>query len=137
MGMFSELKKMDDKKQEKKEGKQSPTLTTSPKTTKSQATNKVNQSINQPVNKSINLPIDTSQVIAKPKGFYITKNQDEDLDEAVKKLNKRLEGKVMVKIDRSTILRLLIEEANLTKEETIERLSNQLINRLINQLTNK
>ncbi len=95
----------------------------------------VNQSINRPINQPINVPLDTSSVIAKPKGFYISYKQDEDLDEAVKKLSKKLEGKALVKIDRSTILRLVLEDANLASDDTIERLSKQLIHRLINQLT--
>jgi hypothetical protein len=57
-------------------------------------------------------------------GFYITGKQDEDLDEAVKRLSKKLEGKVMMKIDRSIVLRLVLDEANLSSEDTIERLSN-------------
>jgi hypothetical protein len=84
----------------------------------------------------MNQPIDNTNVLGKPKGFYITGKQDEALDEVVKKLSKKLEGKAMIKIDRSIVLRLILDEANLLSDDTIERLSNQLINRLINQLTN-
>jgi hypothetical protein len=114
-----------------------PSAATSPKASNTRDTRPIDQSINPPVNRLINQPIDTSHVIAKPKGFYITHKQDKELDEAVRKLSKKLEGKAMIKIDRSTILRLVLEEADLTAEATIKRLTNQLINRLINQLTNK
>jgi hypothetical protein len=97
----------------------------------------IDRSINRPVNRAMHPPLDHTNVLGKPKGFYITSKQDEDLDEAVKKLNKKLEGKTIIKIDRSIVLRLVLDEAHLSAEDTIERLSNQLINRLINQLTNK
>jgi hypothetical protein len=140
MGMFSELKKIDEKahyaRQDKTPRRATPShkATTPPPPPVNQP---INRAVNPPVNHTINLPLDTSQVIAKPKGFYITRQQDEELDDAVKRLSKKLEGKAMIKIDRSVILRLILEEAHLSTDDAIERLSNLLINRLINQLTNK
>lgn len=91
--------------------------------------------VNQPVNQSINTPIDTSQVLAKPKGFYITEQQDDDLDIAVKKLSEKMKGKLTTKIDRSTILRLIIEQADITNDGSINKLAGQLTSQLIRQLT--
>ena len=98
-------------------------------------TQPVAEQVNQPVNQSINSPIDTSQVLAKPKGFYISEKQDEDLDIAVKKLSDKMKGKLTAKIDRSTILRLIIDQANITNEEAISKLAEQLTSQLIRQLT--
>jgi hypothetical protein len=147
MGMFSELKKIDEQAQDERQRKKPARVETAHKAanTPQQVNPPINRLINRPinppingpVNQVINEPIDTSPVIGKPKGFYITQKQDEELNDAVKKLSKKLEGKVMIKIDRSTILRLVLEEAKLASDETIERLGKQLINRLINQLTNR
>jgi hypothetical protein len=98
-------------------------------------TQPVVEKVNPPVNQSINSPIDTSQVLAKPKGFYISEKQDEDLDIAVKKLSDKMKGKLTAKIDRSTILRLIIDQANITNEEAISKLAGQLTSQLIRQLT--
>jgi hypothetical protein len=149
MGMFSELKKIDEKaqdqRQEKKPRRASParrTPTTPPPPPVNQTINRpvnqpIDRSMNRTVNQAMNQPIESSNVLGKPKGFYITRQQDEELDEAVKKVGNKLAGKAMIKIDRSIVLRLILDEANLSSEDTIERLSNQLINRLINQLINK
>ena len=98
-------------------------------------TQPVVEHVNSPVNQSINQPIDTSQVLAKPKGFYISEKQDEDLDIAVKKLSDKMKGKLTAKIDRSTILRLIIDQANITNEDAISKLAGQLTSQLIRQLT--
>lgn len=89
-----------------------------------------NKAVSQPTNKQ-----DASPILGRPKAFYITQKQDELLDDVVKSLSKALEGKINQKIDRSTVVRLLIEEANLQSKETVSRLSSRLINRLISQLT--
>jgi hypothetical protein len=145
MGMFSELKKIDEKAQDKRQRKKPARVVPAPKAAATSTTKPINRPVNQPIDRSINRPVnramhpprDHTNVLGKPKGFYITSKQDEDLDEAVKKLSKKLEGKTIIKIDRSIVLRLVLDEAHLSAEDTIERLSNQLINRLINQLTHK
>ncbi len=93
------------------------------------------QSASQPTNQSTDKSIDKSMILGRPKAFYITEKQDKDLDNAVDKLAKKVEGKVSQKIDRSTVLRLLLEMANITTDETINKLSKQLVSRLISQLT--
>ena len=118
-----------------------------------------NQSTNQSSNRLDNLPINPltnrahppsitggaeeegrqetegSPILGKPKGFYITEQQDKALDVAVEKLAARLRGRVSQKIDRSTVLRLLLDVSNVIDDETINQLANQLINRLVKQLT--
>ncbi len=81
-------------------------------------------------------PIDSSPILGRPKAFYITKKQDDDLDKAVKMLAEKVEGRVVQKIDRSTILRLILEDDEITTKETIDRLTSRLTSRLISQLTN-
>jgi hypothetical protein len=95
----------------------------------------VNRQRSQSPNPPIKQAIDTSMIIGKPKGFYISEKQDTALDEAVRNVSEILKGKVSNKIDRSTIIRLVLEEANLEAKETAEKLANRLVSRLINQLT--
>lgn len=93
------------------------------------------KSTEQPINQSTNQPVDQSIILGRPKAFYITKKQDEDLDIAADKLNKRIGEKIHQKIDRSVVLRLLLEEVSLTNDTTIGKLANRLASRLISQLT--
>ncbi len=79
---------------------------------------------------------DHSPVLSRPKGFYITEKQDKELDRGVRKLSEKTKGKVLQKIDRSTLLRLILDDIDLTDDQTVNRLYNRLINRLVNQLTN-
>ncbi len=79
---------------------------------------------------------DHSPILSRPKGFYITEKQNRDLDKGVRKLAEKTKGKVVQKIDRSTLLRLILDEIDLSDDKTINRLYNRLIDRLVNQLTN-
>lgn len=78
---------------------------------------------------------DTSPILGRPKAFYLTEQQDKDLDTLVAKLTDRLRGRGNQKIDRSTVIRLLLEASDLTTDQTIDRLANQLVSRLVSQLT--
>ncbi len=78
---------------------------------------------------------DTSPILGRPKSFYITDQQDKALDAAVVKLAERLQGRGNQKIDRSTVMRLLLEVTDPTNDEMVGRLANQLVNRLVSQLT--
>lgn len=93
------------------------------------------QSIDRLAYQSTNQHFDLSTVVGRPKAFYITQKQDEDLDEAVEKLNKKIGERINQKIDRSTVVRLVLEEANLTNEQTLAKLVKRLAGRLISQLT--
>ncbi len=79
---------------------------------------------------------DHSPVLSRPKGFYITEKQDKEIDRGVRKLSEKTKGKVLQKIDRSTLLRLILDEIDLADDQTINQLYNRLNNRLVNQLTN-
>lgn len=89
----------------------------------------------QPPKSMITKEIDRSSILGKPKAFYISEKQDDDLNVAVTNISAMLKGKVAHKIDRSTIVRLLLEESRLNSKKTAERLADRLINRLISQLT--
>jgi hypothetical protein len=101
----------------------------------------VSQSTTQPTDPSTSQStgeqeaFDTSPILGRPKAFYISEQQDLDLDVAVDKLAKRLRGRGNQKIDRSTVMRLLLEVNNLTDDETTERLASQFVRRLVSQLT--
>lgn len=82
-------------------------------------------------------PFDYSVILSRPKAFYITEQQDADLDQAVNQLTKRVAGKVGQTVDRSTLVRLLLERADLANPATIEQLHGQLVSRLISQLTSQ
>lgn len=79
---------------------------------------------------------DHSPILSRPKGFYITEKQNKDLDKGVRKLAEKTKGKVAQKIDRSTLLRLILDDIDLSDDQTVNRLYNRLIDRLVNQLTN-
>ncbi len=78
---------------------------------------------------------DHSVILGRPKAFYITEQQDKDLDVAVDKLTAKLQGRGNQKIDRSTVVRLLLEVNDITTDQTVDRLANQLVSRLVSQLT--
>lgn len=100
-----------------------------------QATQSTRQPVDQSTRQSTQEAFDMSPILPRPKSFYITEKQDEDLDILVKKLTKRLEGKIGQKIDRSAVARLIFEDIGLTHEQTITRLASQLTSRLVSQLT--
>jgi len=95
----------------------------------------IEPSVNQRASQPNNSTIDSSNILGRPKSFYITEKQDTELDVTVKHLTEVVQGKVNQKIDRSTVIRLLLEEADLTKKKTAERLASRLISQLISQLT--
>lgn len=70
------------------------------------------------------------QILDRPKAFYITKRQSDTLDELVKTMRKKAYGKTTVKIDRSTILRLLLDRANLDDEKAADELIDTLVEQL-------
>ncbi len=78
---------------------------------------------------------DTSVILGRPKSFYITEQQDRDLDVTVSKLQEKLNGRGNQKVDRSTVMRLLLEVNNITDDETVDRLASHLVSRLVSQLT--
>ena len=94
------------------------------------------QSTGQSTNQSTEKPeIDQSTILGRPKAFYITEKQDRDLDTVVVEITKRLGGKLPFKVDRSVLIRLILECSDLTDEENINKLSMKLISRSISQLT--
>ena len=95
----------------------------------------VDQSVDPLASELIAHTFDTSSLLPRPKAFYITEKQDEELDVLVKRLSERLKGKVTQKIDRSVVTRLIFENVNLTGDETVAQLANLLVRRLTSQLT--
>ncbi len=93
------------------------------------------QSTKQPTKQRPARRFDTSPILGRPKSFYITGQQDKDLDAAVARLTERLQGRGNQKIDRSTVMRLLLEVSDVSNEATVDRLADQLVSRLVSQLT--
>lgn len=79
--------------------------------------------------------IDQTTILGRPKAFYITEKQDRDLDALVTQISSRLGGKLLFKVDRSILIRLILESSDLTSEQTIDRLAARLVSRSISQLT--
>ena len=93
------------------------------------------QSAGRSIHRPTKQGFDHSVILGRPKAFYITEQQDKDLDVAVDKLTAKLQGRGNQKIDRSTVVRLLLEINGITTDQTVDRLANQLVSRLVSQLT--
>ncbi len=78
---------------------------------------------------------DTTMILGRPKAFYITEKQDKSLDVAVDKLAARLNGRGNQKIDRSTVMRLLLEMSDVADDTTVDRMARHMVSRLVSQLT--
>ncbi len=74
--------------------------------------------------------VDQDQILSRPKAFYITKKQSDVLDDLVKAMRKKASGKSTVKIDRSTVIRLLLDRANLEDESAADELIDTLVEQL-------
>jgi hypothetical protein len=76
-----------------------------------------------------------SPILGRPKAFYITEQQDRDLDVLVSQIALRLTGRLNFKVDRSVVVRLILESTKLTSRETTDRLADQLVDQLVSRLT--
>ncbi len=94
----------------------------------------VDQSIDQSASRQSKRHANRSAILGKPKAFYITKKQDKDLDLLVQKLSQELEGKINQKIDRSTVVRLLLDASDPMDAQAVKRLAKQLVDQLVSQL---
>jgi hypothetical protein len=79
--------------------------------------------------------VDPKTIMGRPKAFYITVEQDKKLDALVSELSIRLAGRLNFKVDRSVVIRLILDTQSLTSEGTVERLSDKLVGQLVSQLT--
>ena len=98
------------------------------------ASRPVNQSTSRQDRRHPSEAFDKSGILGRPKSFYITKKQDKDLDILVQKLAHKLEGKINQKIDRSLVVRLILESTNITDDQTVGVLASRLVDKLVNQL---
>jgi len=98
------------------------------------ASRPVSQSIGRQDRRPSSEAFDKSGILGRPKSFYITKKQDKDLDILVQKLAHKLEGKISQKIDRSVVVRLILESTNITDDQTVGVLASRLVDKLVNQL---
>jgi len=94
----------------------------------------VDQSIDQSASRQSKRHANRSAILGKPKAFYITKKQDKDLDLLVQKLSQELEGKINQKIDRSTVVRLILDASDPMDAQSVKRLAKQLVDQLVSQL---
>ena len=90
------------------------------------------QSTNQPPSQLINQPTgrSLSQIVDRPKAFYITEGLDEKLDQAVTYLQKKHGIK---KVVRSVIVNALLDNDTLWTDEALD----QLVERVVSQLTSR
>lgn len=98
------------------------------------ASKPVDQEASQPAIKETAQSFDQSPILGRPKSFYITKRQDKDIDTLVRKVTSRTEH-LPYKVDRSTVLRLILESSDITADEYADHITNQLTNKLVSQLT--
>jgi len=131
---FKDVLSLDEKKE-----KHSPTDTNSnhsptptPGVEKATPTPKKRDS--QKVGESVDQSIDNSPIMGRPRCFYLTEKQHNDLDIAVKKLARLVEKKDIPKVDRSTVMRLLIDSLEVKSTKTSKLLYKLLVDRLIHQL---
>ena len=87
-----------------------------------------NQSASQLITQSISRP--PTQLVDRPKAFYITEGLDEKLDQAVMYLQKKHGIK---KVDRSVIVNALLDNNELWTDEALD----QLVERVVSQLTSR
>ena len=113
----------------------SPTSPSASQSTERSTSRLTNQSLRQSTIQRSDPVFDSTAVLGRPKAFYITEKQDKDLDITVEKLAAKMQGRGNQKIDRSTVLRLLLEVNDITDDATVDRLANQLVSRLVSQLT--
>jgi len=95
------------------------------------------QSTSQSTEQSATNHYDESPILGRPKSFYISHQQDKDLDLAVAKLASGEFGPQTQKIDRSSLLRLILEEMNVTSEKTLQRLQQRHIDRQLCRLRSR
>jgi hypothetical protein len=101
----------------------------------------VDQSINQSTSRSIsqstkqaNNNISSSDIVDRPKAFYITVRLDKQLDDAVRYFQ---EVHGIKKADRSTVVNAMLDIDENWTENSIDRLVSRLISQLTNRLTGK
>lgn len=98
-------------------------------------------SIDQPVDRQtdqstdqstdLSVELSTRSVMSRPTAFYLYEEQDEELDELVRRLKK----KYRLKTDRSALMRAILTEPVLNyHDETSDR---KLVDRLLKQETNR
>lgn len=96
---------------------------------------KVAQSTVQLTSESTDKSTNQSIILKKPKAFYITKKQNKDLDLLVRRVGERLNQKLNIKIDRSTIIRSLLDYSKIDAPETAEALSEYMVEELIKKIS--
>jgi hypothetical protein len=148
MADYSELMNLEKKKKEPAspvpapEGKLSPEKTeqSNKQPTQRLINQSTEQSIHQSTRRSINPLMSYSsgsagnRVMDKPRGFYITEQLNQRIDEAVRYYQEKHHLK---KVDRSIVVTTLLDnEANWT-EETLDLLLDKIIRHLTNRLTNR
>ena len=90
-----------------------------------------NPSINQSIDQSIK---NTTRVMDKPRGFYITEGLNHRIDEAVRYYQDKHNLK---KVDRSIVVTALLDNETNWTEETLDLLIDKVISHLTNRLTNR
>jgi hypothetical protein len=98
--------------------------TRQPKPSSQSTGQSTHQSIGQSTSRSF------TKIVDRPKAFYITEGLDENLDKAVRYLQKKHGIK---KVDRSVVVNALLDNNTLWTDEALD----QLVERVVSQLTNR
>ncbi|SRR5712692_2807347 len=100
----------------------------------------INQSTDQPTDQLTNQSISQqtlslgTRIVEKPKAFYITERLNKRLDEAVRYFQ---EKHGIRKVDRSTLVNVMLENDALWTEEGLDVLVEKVISQLTSRLTNR
>ena len=108
---------------------QSPTQIGTP-TVEEKKVEPVNQSVDQSISQSTKR--ENSQVVERPKAFYITKRLDRRLDEAVRYLQ---EKRGIKKVDRSVLVNAILDNDAFWTEKALDLLVDRVISQLTSRLT--
>jgi len=91
-----------------------------------------NQSTSQLINQPTSRPL--TQIVDRPKAFYITEGLDEKLDQAVTYLHKKHGIK---KVDRSVIVNALLDNDALWTDEALDQLVESVVSQLTSRLVSR
>lgn len=101
-------------------------------TAKQSTTQLTTQSISQSTNQSMKAT--SNKVMEKPRGFYITEQLNQRIDEAVRYYQEKHNVK---RVDRSIVVTVLLENAANWSEENLDGLLDKVISQLTRRLTNR
>jgi hypothetical protein len=120
-------------KQRKEHHSPSSVQPTPPHQSIAQSTNpSIDQSMNQSIDQSTSKT--SNKVMEKPRGFYITEQVNQRIDEAVRYYQEKHH---LNKVDRSIVVTVLLENEAIWTEEALDGVLNRVIGQLTKRLTSR